>query len=102
MISWSENPTTASMLAGYAARRDRLCPRPACPALFITRTGQRAQQRGVQETFARLVVLAGIATPPGRRRPRIHDLRHYADGWVMRPAVTFPLAGAAELVLQSA
>ena len=28
--------------------------------------------------------------------------RHYADGWVMRPAVTFPLAGAAELVLQSA
>jgi hypothetical protein len=31
-----------------------------------------------------------------------HDLRHYADGWVMRPAVTFPLAGAAELVLQSA
>jgi hypothetical protein len=33
---------------------------------------------------------------------RFHDLRHYADGWVMRPAVTFPLAGAAELVLQSA
>jgi integrase len=33
---------------------------------------------------------------------RHHDLRHYADGWVMRPAVTFPLAGAAELVLQSA
>ena len=33
---------------------------------------------------------------------RLHDLRHYADGWVMRPAVTFPLAGAAELVLQSA
>ena len=28
--------------------------------------------------------------------------RHYADGWVMRPAVAFPLAGAAELVLQSA
>jgi integrase len=31
-----------------------------------------------------------------------HDLRHYADGWVMCPAVAFPLAGAAELVLQSA
>jgi hypothetical protein len=28
--------------------------------------------------------------------------RHYADGWVMRPAVAFPLLGAAELVLQSA
>jgi site-specific recombinase XerD len=70
------HPTTASMLARYAARRDRLCPHPASPALFITSTGQRARQRGVQETFARLVVLAGIATPPGRRRPRVHDLRH--------------------------
>jgi site-specific recombinase XerD len=68
--------TTAAMLAGYAARRDRLCPHPASPALFITSTGQRAAQRGVAETFARLVTLAGIATPPGRRRPRVHDLRH--------------------------
>ena len=70
------HPTTASMLASYAARRDRLCPHPASPALFITSTGQRAQQRGVAETFARLVAMAGIATPPGRRRPRVHDLRH--------------------------
>ena len=68
--------TTARMLAGYAARRDRLCPHPASPAFFITSTGHRAQQRGVQETFARLLALAGIGTPPGRRRPRIHDLRH--------------------------
>jgi integrase len=30
----------------------------------------------VAETFARLVALAGIAAPPGRRRPRVHDLRH--------------------------
>jgi site-specific recombinase XerD len=70
------HPTTVGMLASYAARRDRLCPRPASPALFITSTGQRARQRGVAETFARLVVLAGITTPPGRRRPRVHDLRH--------------------------
>jgi integrase len=64
------------MLAGYAARRDRLCPHPASPALFITSTGRRVQQRGVAEAFARLVALAGIAAPPGRRRPRVHDLRH--------------------------
>ncbi len=94
--------TTTAMLGSYARRRDRLCPRPACPALFITSTGQRAGQRGAQEAFARLTALAGIATTPGRRRPRIHDLRHYADGWVMCPAVMFPLAGAAGLVLQSA
>ena len=33
---------------------------------------------------------------------RLHDLRHYADGWVMWPAGVFALLGAAELVLQSA
>jgi integrase/recombinase XerD len=70
------HPTTAAMLAGYAARRDQLCPHPASPALFITSTGHRAAQRGVAEIFARLVTLAGITAPPGRRRPRVHDLRH--------------------------
>jgi site-specific recombinase XerD len=70
------HPSTASMLAGYARRRDQLCPHRASPAFFITSTGQRVQQRGVAETFARLVVLAGIQAPPGRRRPRMHDLRH--------------------------
>ena len=70
------HPTTGGMLAGYAARRDQLCPHQASTAFFITSTGHRVQQRGVQETFARLVVLAGIAIPPGRRRPRVHDLRH--------------------------
>jgi hypothetical protein len=33
---------------------------------------------------------------------RFHDLRHYADGWVMRPSLAFPLAGVVESVLQSA
>jgi integrase/recombinase XerD len=70
------HPTTAAMLAGYAARRDRLCPHPASLAFFVTSTGQRAAQRGAAETFARLVTLAGINPPPGRRRPRVHDLRH--------------------------
>jgi integrase/recombinase XerD len=70
------HPTTTAMLASYATRRDRLCPHPASPAFFITSTGQRAAQRGVAETFARLVTLAGISAPPGRRRPRVHDLRH--------------------------
>ena len=70
------HPTTVTMLTGYAARRDRLCPDTASLAFFITRTGRRIQQRWVQETFAKLLVLAEIRTPPERRRPRIHDLRH--------------------------
>ena len=28
------------------------------------------------DTFARLLTQAEIGTPPGRRRPRVHDLRH--------------------------
>jgi integrase/recombinase XerD len=70
------HPTTVTMLADYAARRDRLCPHPLSPGLFLTSTGRRVQQRSVQQTFARLLVAADIHTPPGRRRPRIHDLRH--------------------------
>jgi site-specific recombinase XerD len=74
------HPTTAAMLAGYQARRDRLCPAPASPAFFTTRTGRRPGQRWAQDTFARLLAQAGISQPPGRRRPRIHD---YADVCVM-------------------
>jgi integrase/recombinase XerD len=40
------------------------------------RSSARAAQRGIQDTFARLLTLAEIETPAGRRRPRIHDLRH--------------------------
>jgi integrase len=68
--------TTVAMLAGYAARRDRLCPTPVSPGFFLTTTGRRTQQSAAQHVFGRLVTAAGIHTPPGRRRPRIHDLRH--------------------------
>jgi len=68
--------TTVVMLAAYTARRGRLCPAAASPGFFLTTTGRRVQQRGVQQTFAKLLVLAGVRTPAGRRRPRIHDLRH--------------------------
>jgi integrase/recombinase XerD len=68
--------TTVAMLAGYAARRDRLCPTAVSPGFFLTATGRRVRQRRVQQIFARLLTAADIHTPPGRRRPRIHDLRH--------------------------
>jgi integrase/recombinase XerD len=68
--------TTVAMLAGYAARRDRRCPTPVSPGFFLTTTGRRVQQGGAQHIFARLVTAADIHTPPGRRKPRIHDLRH--------------------------
>jgi integrase len=68
--------TTVAMLDGYAARRDQLCPTAVSPGFFLTATGRRVQQGTVQQIFARLLTAADIHTPPGRRRPRIHDLRH--------------------------
>lgn len=68
--------TTTAMLESYAARRDRLCPGTMCPGFFLSSTGRRVQQSAVQHTFAKLLVLAEVQTPPGRRHPRVHDLRH--------------------------
>lgn len=69
------HPSTTAMLGRYAARRDQSCPQSS-PAFFVTRTGLRPTQGWADGTFARLLALAGITAPPGRRRPRIHDLRH--------------------------
>jgi len=68
--------TTVDMLRGYTARRSRLCPAPKTCSFFISTTGTALFISSVDGVFARLLPLVGIATPPGRRRPRIHDLRH--------------------------
>jgi integrase/recombinase XerD len=96
------HPSTAAALAAYARLRDELCPRPATASFLVSPAGARLVYNTVQRTFARLARDAGLSARSERCRPRLHDARHYADGWVMRPVVTFPLAGAAELVLQSA
>jgi integrase/recombinase XerD len=90
------------MLRRYAARRDQLCPASLAGRFFISTAGTPLLIGSVDGVFARPLALAGIRTPAGGRRPRVHDLSHYADGWVMRPAVTLRLAAAAEPVLPSA
>jgi hypothetical protein len=67
----------------------------------VGRTGKRLIYQVVSDTFRQLLLDTGVGAD-APRRPRLHDLRHYADGWVMRPAVAFPLVGAAGLVLSSA
>jgi len=92
--------TVTDALGRYAAERDNLCPRPRGATFFLSGAGTPLQRSGVDKVLREITTAMGIRTQDVR--PRAHDLRHYADGWVMRPAVTFPLAGAAELVLQSA
>jgi site-specific recombinase XerD len=50
-------------------------PRPEDP-FFVTQFGRRLSQATVNQTFPLVLAAAGIAPPPGGRRPRPHDLRH--------------------------
>jgi integrase len=70
------HPSTVAMLDRYARRRDGICPIPAADRFFITNVGTPVLAALLEQTFAKLLVQAQITTPPGRRRPRIHDLRH--------------------------
>ena len=68
--------TTTEMLRRYADRRDRLCPAPAAGSFFVSTAGTRLLASSVDGVFPQLLSLAGVPTPPGGRRPRVHDLRH--------------------------
>ncbi|MGH3615021.1 MAG: tyrosine-type recombinase/integrase [Pseudonocardia sp.] len=70
------HPSAAAMLREYSGRRDQLCPTPVTRGFFVSTTGTRLLVGGVDRVFTQLLALAGISTPPGRRRPRVHDLRH--------------------------
>jgi len=71
--------------------------------LFRTARGRPLQDSAIsavwQAARAGALTTAQHASPLGRRP---YDLRHYADGWVMRPAAVVGLAGAAALMLSSA
>jgi len=68
--------STVDALRAYAGQRDRQHPAPSTPAFLVSTRGTRLDARNLPHTFARLVHTAGIRTPAGARRPRLHDLRH--------------------------
>lgn len=70
------HPDVTARLRAYAKRRDRLCPRPAVPAFFVSGTGTRLNHPNVSTTFNALLAAAGISAPPGVPKPRPYDLRH--------------------------
>ena len=96
-------PRIGALVAAQAERRRSGDPAAGPGSPLFTFDGRRSIHPGTaSQAFHHLVPALALPVPDGVSSPRLHDLRHYADGWVMRPAVTFPLAGAAELVLQSA
>ena len=68
------HPGTTQALRGYAAQRDRLCPRPAPAAFFISTAGTAPSDRQVRHTFAQLTT--ALRLRDAATRPRIHDFRH--------------------------
>jgi integrase/recombinase XerD len=70
------HPSAVAALTGYSARRDRLCPRPRTPALFVSTTGARLAATTVSQTFRTLLRQTGIEQRCPAGRPRIHDARH--------------------------
>jgi integrase len=70
------HPSTAEALAAYSRLRDRLCPRPTTPSLFISTAGTRLIYKNVHRKWLDLVSRAGLEPRSRRCRPRPHDLRH--------------------------
>jgi integrase len=70
------HPTTAAALHAYERARDQMFPEPKAATFLVNSRGSPLNEHNVQHTFATLIAAAGIQAPPGRRAPRLHDLRH--------------------------
>jgi integrase/recombinase XerD len=70
------HPTAAAALRAYERDRDRAFPGPRAATFFVNSRGGPLDGHNIQHTFAVLTAAAGIHAPPGRRAPRLHDLRH--------------------------
>lgn len=74
--------SAGAALERYAQQRDRLLPRPACPAFFLAGRGIRVTQCSARYTFAVVSRTVGLrASAAGNRHghgrgPRLHDMRH--------------------------
>ena len=63
-------------------RRQRGWPMADTTAVICHPDGQPYSGGGFAQTMRTLFEHAAIRTPEGRR-PRVHDLRHHADNWIM-------------------
>jgi integrase/recombinase XerD len=70
------HPTASSALRVYARIRDEAFPEPKADTFLVNSRGGPLDGPNLPKTFATLVTAAGIQAPPGRRAPRLHDLRH--------------------------
>jgi integrase/recombinase XerD len=70
------HPTAVAALRAYAEARDEAIPGPEADTFLVNSRGRPLDPHNIQRTFTALAAEAGIQAPPGRRPPRLHDLRH--------------------------
>lgn len=70
------HPTAAGALRAYERARDAAIPGPQANTFLVNSQGRPLDPHNIQRTFTGLAADAGIQAPPGRRPPRLHDLRH--------------------------
>jgi integrase len=75
-----------ALIASAVTAHLRVCAPAPCGLLFTTSAGAALNLANFRNRVWKPTVRALDGVPD---RLRFHDLRHYADGWVMRPAVCF-------------
>jgi integrase/recombinase XerD len=70
------HPTAVTALRAYEKARDEAFPEPEAATFLVNSRGRPLGGHNLPHAFAPLVAAAGIQAPPGRRAPRLHDLRH--------------------------
>ncbi len=68
------HPSATDALGSYAARRDRLYPKPRSRTFFLSSVGTALLAGEIHRTFNQLTTAIGLRG--ATVRPRIHDLRH--------------------------
>lgn len=70
------HPSAIIELRAYERVRNEEMPEPQASTFLVNSRGRPLDKYNIQHTFAALVTAAGIQASPGRRAPRLHDLRH--------------------------
>jgi integrase/recombinase XerD len=94
--------TTTAAVHSTPGRATAAFPIPPRRRSSIGARGGRVRRQELNQTFATLIKRVGLEGRGRRARPRPHDARHYADGWVMRPARSFGLVRALSVGILSA
>jgi integrase/recombinase XerD len=68
--------STVAALRDYRQRRDQRCPHRQGRSFLVSTRGTRLDAENLSHTFTGLVDAASITVSSGRRRPRLHDVRH--------------------------